>query len=85
MDRIAELEARVERMGDMNAVLAVGLAAAMAQLRESRSICTMNWRFDVEEWMRGMSHGSAERRAECLDTVAKLVSDITASHQPAGH
>lgn len=83
MDRVAELEARVERMGDLNAVLIAGLCAAVSQLRDSRSICTMNWRFDVEGVIRDLPVGDSARREESLQHLMKVIADISASHRPA--
>lgn len=84
MDRIAALEARVERMGDLNAVLIAGLCAAVSQLGDSRSICTMNWRFDMEGVIRDLPVGDPARRAESLQNLMNVVADISASHRPAG-
>jgi hypothetical protein len=82
VDRIEELEARVERMGDLNAVLIAGLAAAVSQLRDSRSICTMNWHFDVESVIRDLPVGDSARREESLQHLMKVIADISASHHP---
>ncbi|WP_020164667.1 hypothetical protein [Methyloversatilis discipulorum] len=84
MDRIAALEERVERMGDLNAVLIAGLCAAVSQLRDSRSICTMNWRFDIENAIRNLPIGNPERRNESLQNLMNVIAVISASHRPAG-
>lgn len=83
MDRIAALEARVERMGDLNAVLIAGLCAAVSQLRDSRSICAMNWRFDMESVIRDLPVGDPERRQQSMQNLMNVIADISASHRPA--
>lgn len=84
MDRIAALEERVERMGDLNAVLVAGLCAAVAQLRGGRVMDTINWRFDVESVIRALPIGDAARREATLQELMTLITNINASHQPAG-
>jgi hypothetical protein len=82
MDRIDELEARLARLEDLSAVLSTGLCAALAQLRESRTLCPINWRFDVEQIISVLPADKVSRCTDMTASLCRVMNNISESRRP---